>query len=79
MEKIFKENLLNQPIADLDLSQEFKVVAKKYHYNTLGDILRLEHLSLILKHKEFSHRLFFEFTNIICKNKLGNYINEWGH
>ncbi len=55
-----KEPFLNKEISQLDLSEEFKVLAAKYGYHTLADMLRLERPYYLLKHPGFGFRMLFD-------------------
>ena len=70
-----KEPFLDKEISQLDLSEEFKALAAKYGYHTLADMLRLERPYHLLKHPGFGFRMLFEFTSILRRNGLGNYLN----
>lgn len=74
-EQKFNENLLNQPIIELSLSEEFKVLTARYGYNTLGDILRMGKAYEMLKHEGFGYRMLFELTGILRGNGLGRYLD----
>ncbi|WP_256009354.1 hypothetical protein [Desertivirga xinjiangensis] len=51
---------MNKEISQLDLSEEFKVLAAKYGYHTLADMLRLERPYYLLKHPGFGFRMLFD-------------------
>ena len=74
-EQKFKENFLNQPIAELDTSEEFKALTARYGYNTLADILRRGKAYEMLKHEGFGYRMLFELTGILTRNGLGGYLD----
>ncbi|WP_379126142.1 hypothetical protein [Paradesertivirga mongoliensis] len=74
-EQKFKENLLNQAINELAVSEEFKVVTAAYGYRTLEDILRMGKAYEMLKHEGFGYRMLFELTGILRGNGLGGYLD----
>ena len=69
------ENLLNQPISELDTSEEFKAISARYGYSTLADILRRGKAYEMLKHEGFGYRMLFELTEILRVNGLGRYLD----
>ena len=71
----FREALLNTPIPELELSEEFKALSRQYGYLTPADILRPGKPYHMLKHKGFGYRMLFEFTGLLRKNGLGGYLN----
>jgi hypothetical protein len=74
MKKSFPEQLLNQPISELKLSDKFKELTHKFHYQTLGDILNLNEPYDLLKHEGFDYRILMEFTHILNINGLNHYL-----
>jgi len=74
MKKTFPEPILNQPIAQLDLSEKFKSITLKYGYETPGDLLNLPMPYDLLKHPGFHLGLLAEFTAFLTKNNLGHYL-----
>lgn len=74
MKKTFEEPLLNQPISELAMTEEFKRLTLKYHIKTLGDILNLPQPYDILQHEGFNFRLLMEFTGMLSKNGLRHYL-----
>jgi hypothetical protein len=77
MKKTFEEPILNQPIPELELSETFKKLAKKYRYKTLGDLLQAPGPADLLKHKGFRYRELMEFTRTLTKHGLGEYLLHW--
>jgi hypothetical protein len=74
MKKSFPETLLNQPIADLEVSDTFKDLCRKYGYQTPGDILNLPRPQDLLKQEGFTVNLLLEFTQILSANGLRHYL-----
>jgi len=74
MKKTFAAPILNQPITELEISEEFKKLTLKYRYQTLGDILNLPKPYGLLQHEGFNYRLLMEFTETLTKNGLGHYL-----
>ena len=77
MKRLFPEKILNQPIAELDLSEKFKTLSKKYGYQTLADMLQLNRPQELLKHEGFDMVMLMEFTNILTTNGMRTYLTSY--
>nr|WP_294895106.1 hypothetical protein [uncultured Pedobacter sp.] len=74
MTDCFKEKLLNEEIAKLELSRDFKLVSELLGFYTLSDLVRQDSSSL-RKLPGFTQQLLFEYVYFLEKNKLGHYVD----
>jgi hypothetical protein len=74
MADCFKEKLLNEEIAKLELSQDFKLISEMLGFHTLADLVR-QGSSSLRKLPGFTQQLLFEYVNFLEKNKLGHYVD----
>jgi len=70
----FVEPLLNQPITELDFSQEFKGVTELLGFFTLADLLE-HHTAHLEKMPGFSQHLIYEFVDFLESRRMGHYID----
>jgi hypothetical protein len=73
MPATFDEPVLNQPIEQLALSEEFKIKTGQLGFNTLAELL--EHPpSDLLQLPGFNYRVLTEYIDFIEAAHLGKYI-----
>lgn len=62
-------NILHQPVPSLELSDEFKAMARANHFTTLGEMVefRIEELQRM---PLFDHRMLSEYVSFLTKNGL---------
>jgi DNA-directed RNA polymerase alpha subunit len=74
MSTYFAESVLNTPIKDLEISEEFKRKTGQLGFRTLANLL--EHRpSDLLKLPNFGYRMLTEYISFMEKEHLGKYIN----
>ena len=66
---------LREPINDLELSIEFKALAKSLNYHTLNELL-LEKASLLLKKPGFTFHLLQELIQYLEKRELAGLLKN---
>jgi hypothetical protein len=69
-----EQELLNQPIAQLNASPELQAITKQYGYLTLADILKLPKPYDLLQHEGFGMRLLAELTHILADHGFTQYL-----
>ena len=67
--------VLNLPITELAVSEEFKNITIKYGYFTLSDFLKLEKTYDVLQHDGFGYRMLAELTHLFFSMGLIDYLN----
>lgn len=67
--------ILNKPIQKLNVSKEFKVMAKANRFRTLQDVLHCSVYDLPKK-KQSGYRMLREFLNILDEYELMDLLEE---
>ena len=70
---LFPESILNLPIHELELSEEFKMKAGQLGFQTLAALLKRE-TSDLAKLPGFGYRMLIEMTSYLEKRGLGKYV-----
>lgn len=71
----FIEPILNKPIPQLGLSQDFSVVCELAGFHSMGDLLE-RHTSELLRLPGFSYHLLSEYVDFLELNRLGHYLDQ---
>lgn len=70
----YKEPILNQPIAELELSEEFKGITEILGFYTLGDVAKWHTRDLNVL-PGFSVQLIHEYVTFLEERGLGTYVD----
>ena len=70
-----QKDCLGKPINDIELSNEFKSLAKSLNYNTLNELLQ-EKASLLLKKPGFTFHLLQELIQFLEKRDLADLLKN---
>ncbi len=66
---------LQMPIESLDLSVEFKNMARVNHFTTLSQMLELP-IDILLEHPLFGYRMLAEYLSFLTYNELDELIED---
>lgn len=67
-------DILKASIAELPLSNEFKLMAQQNHFHVLNDLFELPTDSL-LQHPSFNHRMMAELVQFCQEHGLDEFID----
>lgn len=70
-----KDPILLRPINELDVSREFKAMAKINGYKTLGEILE-SNVSELPRRPQSGYRILKEFLDILDEHKLIDLVKD---
>ena len=65
---------LQQPVNELNLSADFKVMATQHDFRNLQDIINWP-VHVLLLHSDFTFHIYQELRAFLQKNKLLNQLN----
>ena len=69
------DNILNKPIADLPFTDDFKSVAQKLDFKTIGDMAAV-HVANLLELDGFTYHMLQEFVQFMQENNLSHLIKQ---
>ena len=70
-----QKECLFEPIKDLSLSQEFKLLADSLHYKTLDEMLQVK-ISILLKKPGFTYHILQELVQFLERKDLANLLKQ---